>query len=109
AAIAQIDQHEMRVSSTGHDVHSTIRQRTGERLCICDDLRAVGPERKVQSFLERNRLRGYDVFQRTTLGSREHGLVYRLRVLGLAQNETAARAAQRLVRGGSDGVSVRNR
>jgi hypothetical protein len=47
--------------------------------------------------------------ERPALDAREHRLVHRLRVILVGQDEAAARAAQRLVRGGRHDVAVRHR
>jgi len=50
----------------------------------------------------------YDVNQRTTLHPGKDNFVYSLRELGFGKNHARARAAQRLVRGRSHDLRMRN-
>jgi hypothetical protein len=62
-----------------------------------------------QRFLEGHRLGRDHVHQRAALQAGEDGAVDRLLVLGLHQDDAAARAAQALVGGGGDHVGKRHR
>ena len=81
----------------------------GEGLGVGDDLRGVGLVLRRRRLLERDRLGRDRVHQRAALHHREDGLVDGRRVLGLAHDHAAARAAQHLVRGEGDDVGVRHR
>ena len=63
----------------------------------------------LQRFAEGDRLGGDDVHQRAALHAGEDGRVDLLLPVLLAQDETAARAAQRLVRRRGDEVGERHR
>ena len=72
-------------------------QLLGQHLGVGDHLRRVLLERRLQRFAERDRLGGDDVHERPALHAGEDGRVDLLGPLLLAQDEPAARAAQRLV------------
>ena len=71
----------------------------GEGLRVRDDLAGVGLVLRGRALLERHGLGRDRVHERAALHHREDGLVERRRVLGLAHEHAAARAAQDLVRG----------
>ena len=79
------------------------------RLALATICRLVLGERRLHRFLEAHRLGRDDVHQRPALDAREHRAIEILLVLRAAQDHAAARAAQRLVRGGGDEVGVRHR
>ena len=84
-------------------------QRLGDDLRVLHHLLLVGLELGRQRFLEGDGLGGDHVHQRAALQAGEDGAVDRLLVLGLHQDEAAARAAQALVGGGGDDVGMRHR
>ena len=84
-------------------------ERRRQRPRVADDLLAVVGERRLQRLAEGHRLGGDHVLERAALRARERRLVDRLGVLRLAQDQAAARAAQRLVRRGRDDVGERHR
>ena len=69
----------------------------------------VGLELGFQCFAEADRLRGDDVHKRAALSAGEHGAVYLLFKLLLAEDERAARPAQGLMRSRRDDVGIGNR
>ena len=81
----------------------------GQRLGVLHHLPGVGLEVVGQRLAEGHRLGGDHVLERAALGAGEHRLVDRLGVLGGAEDEPGARAAQRLVRGAGDDLRVRHR
>ena len=79
-----------------------------QRLGIVDHGARVGLELGPQRFAQRDRLGGDDVHQRPALHAGEYGGVDLLGdVLVVGEDHGAARAAQRLVRGGRDDMGVR--
>ena len=84
-------------------------ERRRQPLRVGDDLPLVVGERRLQRFLEADRLGRDDVHQRAALDAREHRAVEILRVLLAAQDHAAARPAQRLVRRRGDEIGVRHR
>ena len=108
--VAQVHEHQMVVGAAGDDAGSRARRARrpapGRWRTTCA---AVVLERRLERLAERHRLGGDHVLERSALRAGEDRLVDRLGVLGLAEDESAARAAQRLVRGGRDDVGVRHR
>ena len=90
-------------------MHSMRDQRVGEHLGVGHHLTAVVTERGRERLLERDRLGGDHVFERPALRPREHRLVHGLRVRGLAEDQAAARTAQRFVCRRGDHVGERDR
>ena len=105
----QIDEHEMVVGRARDDAEAVFLHAFAERLGVADDLLLVGLELGPERFAERDRLGRDDVHERAALHAGKHLRVDFLRVLFLAEDEAAARAAQRLVRGGGDEIGIGNR
>jgi hypothetical protein len=74
-----------------------------------DNLFCVLAETRFGRFLQAYGFRGDDVHERPALCAGEGDAVELLRVLRLAHHQAAARAAQRLVRGGGNVIGVRHR
>ena len=91
----QVDDHQVVVGAARHEPEALPRQRLGQRRRVRHDLVGVLLERRVGGLAERHRLAGDDVLQRPALPAREHGLVDRCGVLGLATrcSRRAGRAA----------------
>ena len=106
---AQIHQHHVAFGAAADDAQAALLQRLGHRLGVLDHLLLVRLEPGAERFLERHRLGGDHVHQRAALQAGEDGAVDGLLVLGLHQDDAAARAAQALVRGGGDHVGVGHR
>ena len=106
---AQVDEHEVVVGAAGDEAEAALDHRLGQRRGVVDDLLDVGLELGLQRLAEGDGLGGDDVLERAALDAGEDRLVERLGVLLLAQDDAAARTAQRLVRGGGDEVGVRHR
>ena len=98
----------MVVGAAAHDPEAAVLHGLAHRLTVLHDLRGVRLHLRLHPFTEADGLGRNDVLERTALHAREDGGVERLGVLRLAQNETAARSAKRLVRGRGDEIRVRN-
>ncbi|ENN85865.1 hypothetical protein RHSP_17832 [Rhizobium freirei PRF 81] len=108
--LAQVDQHQVVVGAAGDDVDAAGNQRFGQSLGVLDDLSGVILELRLQRFAESHGLGGDDVHQRTTLETGEDRRVELLgQILFIGEDHAAARAAQRLVRGGGGNVAMRER
>ncbi len=99
----------MRFGAPRHDAKPPLDQRLREHLRVARDLAAVFAEARLQRLVERGRLGGDHVHQRSALQSRKDRRVDRLLVCGGHQDEAAARAAQALVRGRGDDVGMPDR
>ena len=99
----------MHVGAAREHVEAALLQRLAERPRVRDRLALALAELLAARDPQAHRLRGDDVLERPALLAGEHGLVDRLRVLLLAQDQARARAAERLVRRGRDHVGVRHR
>ncbi len=99
----------MVVRRAGDDAEAVLLHALAERLGVAHDLLLVGLEFGPQRLAERDRLGRDDVHERAALHAGKHLRVDFLRVLFLAENQAAARAAQGLVRGGRDEIGVGNR
>ena len=106
----EIDQHQVVVGAAGDDVEALGAQRLRQRLGVLDDVLRVDLEVRPQRFAERHRLGRDHMHQRAALQAREDR---RVELLGerlvVAQDQAAARAAQRLVRGGGGDMGMRHR
>ena len=98
----------MVVGAAGDDLVAARGHGGGEGPGVFDDLRRVLLEFGLEAFAEAHGLGGDHVHERTPLAAGEHGGVDGLGVGGPAEDEAAARAAQRLVRGGGDEIGVRH-
>ena len=78
----------------------------GERLSVGDHLPLVFGEPRLRRFLQADSLGCNDVHQRAALDARKGGTIEILGIFLAAENQAAARAAQRLVRGGRDEVGI---
>jgi hypothetical protein len=81
----------------------------GERGGVLDDLLLIRLEFRLQRLVEADRLAGDDVFQRSALDAGEHLRINLLGVFFRAENQAAARAAQRLVRRGRHEIRMADR
>ena len=106
--VSQIDQNQVVVRSAGHELEAIFQQFFGQGLGVPDDLFCIGDEFGRIRLGQRHGHGGHRVHVRPTLQAREDGPVHGRGVLGPAQQHTAARAAQRLVRGGRDDVRIRH-
>ena len=88
----------MIVGATAHNLIAALRERSGQRSGVCDDRLAIRLEFRAQRLEKRHRFGGNDMLERAALCSRENGFVDCLRMHGLTENQSAARAAQCLVR-----------
>ena len=105
----QIDQEDMRFGAAGHDAQAAFDQHLAHHQRIGGNLFLVQLEVLAHRLLERHRLAGDDMHQRTALQAGKNRRVDRFLVLGLHQDDAAARAAQRLVCGGGDDIGMRYR
>ena len=80
----------------------------GQCLRVQYDLMLIRLKLVGQRLAQTNRLARDHVLQRAALSAGEYGLVDGLGILCLAQYHAAARAAQRLVRGGGNYVGIRH-
>jgi hypothetical protein len=106
---AQVHQHEVVVGAARDDVEAALRERRGQRLRVGDHLPAVGGELGAQRLAEGHRLGGDHVLSGPPCRPGNIALSIFLRVLVVAEDHAAARAAQRLVRGRGHHVGVRHR
>src|ERR1700733_6358440 len=100
----------MVVGAPGYKLVAAGEDRLGERLGVGDYGMRVSFEFWGQRLVERDRLGGDDMHQRSALEpweDRRVDLLGEVRVIG--QDHAAARSAQGLVRGRSDDVGVRKR
>ena len=81
-------------------VEARVHERAGQSLGVGDHLLLILHVAGFHGFLESHGFGRDDVHQRTALEARENRLVHRRRELLLAKDQSAARAAQRFVRGG---------
>ncbi|QTK78950.1 hypothetical protein AT6N2_C1164 [Agrobacterium tumefaciens] len=108
--LAKVNQHQVVVSAAGDDIEAAFDQGFSQRLGVLDDLCRIVLELRLQRFTEGNSLGGDDVHQRAALEAREDGGVELLRqILVVGEDHAAARAAQRLVRGGGRNMAMRER
>ena len=98
----------MVVRAAGDEADTLAREFLRHGLGVEHDLVLIRLEAVGQRLLEADRLARDDVLQRAALRAREDGLVDGLRVLLATENHAAARAAQRLVRGGGHEVGIRH-
>ena len=97
----QVGEAEMVVGAARHDVDAALHQLIRHGGGVCLHLRGIGLEPRPQRLAEGDGLGGDDMHQGAALKAGEDGRVDLLRdVLVIAQDHAAARAAQRLVRGG---------
>ena len=94
---AQVDLDEMRVRPAREEVEPAFLEGVPERVRVRANLGLVGAEALRGRDLEAGRLGGDRVQERAALHPREDGLVDRLGVLLLAEDEPGARAGERLV------------
>ena len=106
---AEVDEQEMRVGAAGDEPHAGALQFLAHRASVDQDLLLVRFERRLERFAEGDGLGGDRVHERAALDAGEDALIERLRVLGFREDQTAARAAQRLVRRRRDVVGERHR
>src|SRR6185437_17093549 len=106
AARVNFDQEEMIIGAAADDAESAACDARGERLRVGDDLLLVGAKLRLHGFLQADGFGGDDVHQRAALNAGERGAVEVLCIFFAAENQAAARAAQRLVRGGGDKIGV---
>ncbi len=104
-----IDQHDVRIGAVGNDPEAPIHQAGRQSLGIGHDLCRIDPELRQLRFTERNRLGCNDVLERTTLRPREHRPIDGAAQIGLCQDQSAPRSAQRLVRRRGNHLRMRHR
>ena len=104
-----VDQHQVVVGAAADHAEAAGDQPLGQRAGVGHDLPLVVDEGRIGRLLEAHRLGGDHVHQRSALHAREDRPVDRLGVDVAAQDQAAARPAQRLVGGGGDEVGVRHR
>ena len=97
--LTQVDKEEVIVRATGNELVATLDHGRGEGLRVFDDLLPVGFKTRLEGFAEADRFRCDYVHERASLPAREHGGVDCFGVLGFAENEAAAGAAEGLVCG----------
>ena len=92
------------------DTKALVQQRICQRLGIGDDLLLISLELGLERLVEADCLGRDHVLERAALRAREDGLVELLaQLLVVREDDAAARAAQRLMRGGGDNVRIRQR
>jgi hypothetical protein len=96
----------VRIRAAGNDPKAFLFQARGQRLGIGDHPLLIGDKFRRHRFQETDRLGCNHVHQGPALRSGEHYFVDGGRILGARKDHAGARAAQRLVRGGSDDVGV---
>ena len=106
---AEIAEHQVRVGPSGDEAQAAFDQPDRQRLRVVEDPLLVFLEFRPERLPERHRLGGDDVLERSALDAWEHVGIDRFRVLLLAEDEPAARAAQRLVGSGRHRVGERHR
>ena len=106
---AQIDQKQMAVGAAGHDAQSPLLECVRHRLRIGQNLLLVRLESGLERLLESHRLGRDHVHQRPALVARKYGRINRFLVLRTREYKTAARAAERLVRGAGDKIGDAHR
>ena len=99
----------MIVGAAAHQPESGCRQRARQCLRIRHNLALVLGEARLGGFLQAHRFGGDDVHQRSALNAWKHRAIEIFGVLLAAQDQAAARAAQRLVRRRGDEIGVRHR
>ena len=99
----------MVVRAAGDKAHTALLQRLGEHGGIFDHLLLIGAEGRLQRLAEADRLAGDDVHERAALRAGENGAVDLFGKLVAAEDDRAARAAQRLVRRAGDDIGIRHR
>ena len=101
----------MIVGASRYDPDTAVHQSFAQRLRIVDDVLLVHLELRLQCFLEADCLRRDHMHQRTSLDSREDRLVKVVLVCCflIAENHSAARSAQSLVRGRCHDIRIRDR
>ena len=108
SARMNFEQEKMIVRAAADDAEAALRQSRSEGFGVGDDLLLILAEFRLHRFLQADRLGRDDVHERAALPAGEQIAVHILGVLFAAEDEAAARAAQRLVRRGGDEVRVRN-
>ena len=98
----------MGVRSSGDDAETFGSQGFGQHFCVGDYLLRVVAKFRLHGLAETYSLGRYDVNERTALHPGKDNFVYSLGELGFGKNHARARAAQRLVRGRSHDLRVRN-
>src|SRR5581483_1838527 len=107
--VAQVDQHQVRVGTARDNLIAALHERGGQSLRVRDYLFRILSECRLSRFLQRHRLGGYDVLERTTLQTREYRLVDRLRVDFFREDQSPARTTQRFVRRRGDDIRMGDR
>ena len=105
---AQIGEHEVVIRAAGHEIKAAREQRVRQRGGVFHDALRIGAELRLRRLLEADRLGSDDVHERAALRAGEHGAVELFAKLLAREDETAARTAQRLVRGGGHDVGIRH-
>ena len=105
----KVDKHHVAFSVAGNDAQAALDELFGHGSGVLHHLLAVDLEGRVKGFAEGHGLGGDDVHERTALHAREDGGVDLLLKVGTAEDEAAARTAERLVRGRRHDVGVAER
>ena len=108
ARAAQVEQHEMIVRAARDEAEPALDKRIGQRSSILDHVFGIRPEFGLHRLTQAHGLGRDDVHERAALRAGKDGAVNPLAEFLLRQDHTAARAAQRLVRGGGDDVGIRH-
>src|SRR5439155_361790 len=96
--------------SKGLDIETLGPERFRERLGICDDAACVKLEIRTQRLTEGHRLGGHHMHQRPSLQTgKDRRVEFFRQLLVIGEDEARTRPAQRLVRGRSDDMGVRER
>src|SRR5215210_3636117 len=104
----QVDQDQVVVRPAGDEVQAAFHESFGEGSAVLDDLAGVVAELGLQRLAERYGLACYGVHQRPTLHAGEDAAVDLFGELRAAKDTTSTGAAQRLVGGRGNDLTVRN-
>ena len=99
----------MIVSAAAHETEAVAFHAIRERAGVLHDLLLVFLEGRLRCFFQADGFGGNDVHERSALNSGERLRINFLRILCFAQDQSATRATQRLVRRRRDKVRVCHR
>src|SRR5690348_14898178 len=104
---SQIDQHQMRIGPAGDDIEASLDEGCGEYFSVLDDRFSVAFEARLQRLMQSDRLGGNDMHQGPALQCRKNSRIDLSRdLLVTGEDQPASWPTQRLVRSGSDDMSV---
>ena len=98
----------MVIRAAGDETDAALGEGVRQNGCIFDDLGLICLELIAHGFLEADGLTGDDMHERTALRSGEHGAVYLLFELVLAEDDSTSRTSQGLVSGAGDNIGIRH-